>query len=82
MTSKRFQTTLEPAGRGGAACVLDFDVKEVFGRARAPVQVTIKGYTFPTTTIAMGGCYLLGINKAHQEVLDSRDKYTIWLSFI
>ena len=66
MTTMRLQVTLEPAARGGAACELDFDVKEAFGAARAPISVTINGYTFRTTTIAMGGRYFLGINKTHQ----------------
>ncbi len=62
----RFQTTLKSAPRGGAACELDVDIKEILGKARAPVSVTIHRYTFRTTTIAMDGRYFLGINKAHQ----------------
>lgn len=66
MTQLRFVSTLRSGARGGAACELDFDVKDVFGRARAPVRATINGYSFETTTIAMGGVFYLGVNKAHQ----------------
>jgi hypothetical protein len=42
---------------------LPFDPKEVFGKVRAPVRVTINGYTFRTTVASMGGRILIGLNK-------------------
>ncbi len=34
---------------------LGFDPKSVFGKIRAPVRVTLNGYTFRSTVSAMGG---------------------------
>ncbi len=38
---------------------LPFDPKEVLGKVRAPVRVTINGYEFQTTVGAMSGRYLM-----------------------
>ena len=46
---------------------LPFEPKEVFGKARAPVKVTINGHTFRTTTACMGGCYLIPVNKTNRD---------------
>jgi hypothetical protein len=67
MVRKRFRTWLEPTSGGGAVCKLSFDVKAIFGKARAPVRVKINGYEFRTTIAVYGGQYLLGINKAHRD---------------
>jgi bifunctional DNA-binding transcriptional regulator/antitoxin component of YhaV-PrlF toxin-antitoxin module len=40
-----------------------FDVKERFGRARAPVRGTVDGAAFRTTVAVYGGRYYLGFNK-------------------
>jgi hypothetical protein len=40
-----------------------FDVKERFGRARAPVWGTVDGAEFRTTVAVYGGRYYLGFNK-------------------
>jgi Bacteriocin-protection, YdeI or OmpD-Associated/Domain of unknown function (DUF1905) len=40
-----------------------FDVKERFGRARAPVRGTVDGAEFRTTVAVYGGRYYLGFNK-------------------
>jgi Bacteriocin-protection, YdeI or OmpD-Associated/Domain of unknown function (DUF1905) len=40
-----------------------FDVKERFGRARAPVRGTVDGAGFRTTVAAYSGRYYLGFNK-------------------
>ena len=34
---------------------------------RVPVIVTIKGYSYPSTTAVMGGQYLLPLAKEHRE---------------
>ena len=43
--------------RDGGICYipLTFDPKPVFGKVRAPVKVTINGYTYRSTIAAMGG---------------------------
>lgn len=33
-----------------------FDPKAVFGKVRAPVNVTLNGYTYRSTIALMGGC--------------------------
>jgi Bacteriocin-protection, YdeI or OmpD-Associated/Domain of unknown function (DUF1905) len=40
-----------------------FDVKERFGRARAPVRGTVDGADFRTTVAVYGGRYYLGFNR-------------------
>jgi bacteriocin resistance YdeI/OmpD-like protein/uncharacterized protein DUF1905 len=51
-------------GRGSAAR-LPFDAKAVFGRARAPVRVTVAGHEpFPTTIASYGGVGWIGFRKA------------------
>lgn len=42
--------------RDGAMCViaLPFDPRQVFGKVRAPVTVTLNGYTFRSTIFEMG----------------------------
>ena len=53
MTSKSFRTTIV---RDGAACFipLTFDPRAVFGKVRAPVKVTLNGYTYRSTIASMG----------------------------
>ena len=46
---------------------LPFDPKEVFGKVRAPVKVTLNGYTFRTTIAAMGGPPCIGLRTSHRE---------------
>jgi hypothetical protein len=46
---------------------LPFDPKEVFGKVRAPVKVTLNGYTFRTTIVAMGGPPCIGIRTSYRE---------------
>jgi hypothetical protein len=53
----------------GPACAVEVPdrVAEALGGKRVPVQVTIRGFTFPTTTAVMGGRLLIGLNKANRE---------------
>ena len=52
--TKTFKTTIV---RDGSMCFvpLTFDPKSVFGKVRAPVKVTLNGYTYRSTIAAMGG---------------------------
>jgi hypothetical protein len=45
---------------------LPFDPKTYLGKVRAPVRVTINGYEFRTTVVAMSGRVLIGLNKQVQ----------------
>jgi Bacteriocin-protection, YdeI or OmpD-Associated/Domain of unknown function (DUF1905) len=40
-----------------------FDLKEAFGKARPPVKVTIRGYTWRTTPGVYGGVGYVGVNR-------------------
>lgn len=44
-----------------------FDPKPVFGKVRAPVKVTLNGYTFRSTIAAMGGTVCLPLRKSNRE---------------
>jgi hypothetical protein len=44
-----------------------FDPKAVFGQVRAPVVVTVDGYTFRTRVVAMGGPVCVALRKAQVE---------------
>jgi hypothetical protein len=55
--------------REGAMCAVPvpFDPKAAFGRVRAPVRVTLNGYTYRSTIAAMGGGYFIPLRKTHRE---------------
>ena len=44
-----------------------FDPKAAFGKVRAPVKVTLNGYTFRSTIFAMGGPPFIPLRKSNQE---------------
>jgi hypothetical protein len=44
-----------------------FDPKLVFGKVRAPVKVTLNGYTFRSTITAMGGVTRIPLRKSNRE---------------
>lgn len=46
---------------------LKFDVKKVFGRARAPLRVSINGYSYRSTVSVYGGRYYLPVRRSHRE---------------
>ena len=66
MASKTFMATIV---RDGAMCFipLSFDPKRVFGKARAPVRVTLNGFTFRSTIAAMGGPAFIPLRKSNRE---------------
>lgn len=66
MTSKTFTATIV---RNGAICYipLTFDPKPMFGKLRAPVKVTLNGYTFRSTIAAMGGPPCIPFRRSHRE---------------
>jgi hypothetical protein len=55
--------------RDGSMCYipLTFDPKVVFGKTRAPVKVTLNGYTFRSTIAAMGGPPFIPLRKSNRE---------------
>ena len=46
---------------------IPFDPKAVFGKVRAPVKVTLKGYTYRSTIASMGGCTGIPLRRSHRE---------------
>ena len=55
--------------RDGSMCFIPitFDPKSVFGKIRAPVKVTLNGYTFRSTIAAMGGPPCIPFRKSNRE---------------
>jgi hypothetical protein len=53
----------------GAMCAIPvpFDPKAVFGKVRAPVKVTLNGYTFSSTIARMGGQTFVPLRKSNRE---------------
>jgi hypothetical protein len=66
VTARDVETVVESVNDGrGAAAPLPFDPKAVFGRARAPVRVTVAGQEpFRTTIAVYGGVGWIGLRKA------------------
>jgi hypothetical protein len=64
--TKTFTTTIV---RDGSICFipLNFDPKAVFGKVRAPVKVTLNGYTYRSTIAAMGGPPCIPLRKSNRE---------------
>jgi hypothetical protein len=56
--AERFQTTVQVEGRTATFLEVPLDVPALFGRARAPVRVTIRGHTYRSTVAVYGGRYL------------------------
>ena len=66
MSFKTFKTTIV---RDGSMCFipLTFDPRSVFGKIRAPVKVTLNGYTYRSTIAAMGGPPCIPLRKSNRE---------------
>ena len=66
MTKKTFETTIV---RDAGMCFIPvpFDLKPVFGKVRAPVRVTVNGYTYRSTIASMGGQICLPLRKSNRE---------------
>jgi len=63
MKKQAFTTKIAAGDMGGAGIYIPFDVKEVFGSARAKVKVTIDKHLYRTTTAVMGGKYVIPVRK-------------------
>jgi hypothetical protein len=66
MTVKSYKTKLLVDGPM-CAIPVPFDPKEAFGKVRAPVKVTVNGYTYRSTIAAMGGPACIPLRKSHRE---------------
>ena len=76
MISKTFKAKIV---REGAMCCipLTFDPKSVFGKVRAPVTVTLNGYTYRSTIAAMGGSRFVPLRRSHREAAGLNGHETI-----
>ena len=61
-----FKGTIQRHGSVGFI-ELPFDPREKFGKVRAPVKVTVNGFTFRTTIAAMGGPPCIGMRTSYRE---------------
>lgn len=63
MVVKRVEVTLLSKG----AIPVPFDPKPVFGKIRAPVKVTLNGYTFRSTIASMGRKFIIPLRRSNRE---------------
>lgn len=61
--STQFSAELERVGASSARLRVPVDLKEVYGRARPPLKVTIGGHTWRTTPGVYAGVAYIGLNK-------------------
>lgn len=78
MAAKTFHATIVREGPAYAVG-LPFDPSVVFGQVRAPVKVTLKGYTFRTRIVAMGGPPCIAFRKDHREAAGVSEGDTVQL---
>jgi hypothetical protein len=66
MSKRTVTTTIQ---RDGSMCFIPvtFDPRAVFGKLRAPVKVTLNGYTYRSTIAAMGGPPCIPLRKSNRE---------------
>src|SRR3954452_10116921 len=71
-----FKTTIV---RDGPACFIPvpFDPAPVFGKVRAPVKVTLNGYTYRSTIAAMGGTVCIPLRRSNREAAGLEGNETI-----
>jgi Bacteriocin-protection, YdeI or OmpD-Associated/Domain of unknown function (DUF1905) len=62
--AKTFTVELERVQKTATMFRVPFDLEDVFGRARPPVKITIRGHTWRTTPGVYGGVGYIGVNRA------------------
>ncbi len=63
VTTKSFTVELERAAKTSARFRVPVDLEALYGRARPPLRVTIRGHTWRTTPGVYGGVAYVGLNK-------------------
>ena len=68
MNVRNFTTTII-SDDDSSMCAIEvpFDPKEVFGKVRAPVKVTINSHTFRSTIARMGGQTFIPLRRSNRE---------------
>jgi hypothetical protein len=64
---ERFEATLPEGDDARQVVEVPFDVKERYGKARAPVVVRVNGVELRTTVAVYGGSYYVGFRKEIRE---------------
>jgi hypothetical protein len=66
MPSKTFKTTIV---RDGSMCFIPvpFDPAPLFGKIRAPVKVTLNGYSYRSTIASMGDTVCIPLRRSNRE---------------
>jgi Bacteriocin-protection, YdeI or OmpD-Associated/Domain of unknown function (DUF1905) len=81
MPSKTYKTEIV---RDESMCYIPvpFDPKPVFGKVRAPVTVTVNGYTYRSTIAPMGGVTCIPLRKSNREAagLEGGETVTVTLA--
>lgn len=68
MTTPSITFTCTLLSEGAMAAIpIDFDQRAVFGKARAPVVVTLNGHSYRSTIFNMGGEVFVPLRKSHRE---------------
>ena len=73
---RTFTTKLESEG-GMSAIRVPFSPKDVFGKARAPVRVTLNGYTYRSTIADMGDGPWVPLRRSNREAAKVEPNATI-----
>ncbi len=64
MSHQTFRAAIEDAGSGGAFVTVPFDVEQVYGKKRVPINALIDGESYRGTLVRMGGtCHMLPVLK-------------------
>jgi hypothetical protein len=63
VATKSFTVELERAAKTSARFRVPIDLEKLYGRARPPLKVTIRGHTWRTTPGVYGGVAYVGLNK-------------------
>lgn len=73
---KTFKTTIV---RDGSMCFLPlpFDPKPVFGKVRAPVKVTVNGYTYRSTIASVGNGPCIPLRTSNREAAGLKGNETL-----
>ena len=73
------KTVTVKLGNEGAMCFVPvtFDPREVFGKVRAPVRVTLNGYTYASTIFTMGGEHGIPLRRSHREAAGLKGDETL-----
>jgi bacteriocin resistance YdeI/OmpD-like protein/uncharacterized protein DUF1905 len=67
--TRRFEAVYGDSDHG-PAIEIPFDVRQVFGKARAPVKARVNGHEFRSTIAVYGGRFWLGLNKQVREAAE------------